>query len=525
MRDLNWGIEENPSGVPVIDESRRAGMAFRIGRMVAAALPGGRNEWILLLTGINLMLLHFILVQHLVVAIRHDESAVILFSLSFFSGISLGYALSQRFSARWVRRMLPVFLAAQMFIILFAHPAAYALSRDVGQWAAEHDLPRAAGDWLVYLLAYGWIMLGATSLYSVFLPAIIIQEAGRLRRCYSMEVAGSLLGLLLIPLLGAFSHTALLAAYCLAFFGIAFFLGTRWPVLSLLAAMGLLFIGGYTHWDQQGARWVYAQRYEGKGVKEVVYSRYTPYQKIEVVALQGDEYMLLLNGKRQFARGSHFTYSYFVAEYPARLLDAPKVCLLGCGSMSTVGRIGDMVSSITIVDIDPAVFAASRRFLQKYNRLDELHNWTFLADDAKHFLANGRERFDLILHDIPPARSRQTALTYTAEFFASVKKRLTPGGIFSISALNSGGDSGYGRKMLATLAHVFDHYFVLEYRGSYYFCGGGPAMIEPDERALRKAIDHDGKRRVRVLSRSAVNALARGTTIITTNNVGDLIYD
>ena len=79
--------------------------------------------------------------------------------------------------------------------------------------------------------------------------------------------------------------------------------------------------------------------------------------------------------------------------------------------------------------------------------------------------------------------------------------------------------------MLATLSYVFDHYFALEYRGSYYFFGGGKDMIEPSIQTLRGAIDHSGKERVRIHSRKKIDALTRGITIITTNNVGDLIYD
>ncbi len=525
MQISNWGISGELNVIKDTAGGVEAKMGGRVSQMWATARPRGRNEWLLILAGINLMLLHFILVQHMVIAIRQDEIAVILFSLSYFSGISLGYALARRFSARWIGGMFPVFLLSQLTLILFAHPAAYAITHDVGEWAAQRGLPYASGEWSFFVLAYLWIMLGATSLYSVFLPAIIVQEEGRLRRCYSMEVGGSLVGLLLLPFLGAISHTALLGAYCLVFVGIAFLSGTRKYIVAILLLISLVFLGNYAAWDRQCSTWVYAQRYADKGVEAVVFSRYTPYHKIEVVKLDDGEHMLLLNGKRQFARGSHFTYSYFVAEYPARLLGDPTVCLVGCGSMSTVGRIGDIVPSITIVDLDREVFNTSRQFFPQYNRINELDNWTFVADDAKHFLANNQDKFDLILHDIPPARSRQTALTYTAEFFSIAKERLTPRGIFSISALSSGANANYGLKMLATLSHVFDHYFALEYRGSYYFFGGGTEMAEPSIQALRDAIEHRGKDRVRVHNRKNIKALTRGITIITTNNVGDLIYD
>jgi spermidine synthase len=236
--------------------------------------------------------------------------------------------------------------------------------------------------------------------------------------------------------------------------------------------------------------------------------------------------MLLLNGQRQFAEGSHHTYSYYLAEYPARLLGTPATLILGCGSMSTLVRIGSFVPRVKIVDLDERVCAVSQKYFQEFNRSRELKNWDLQADDAKHFLGNGQERFGLILHDIPPARTRQTALTYTREFFQLVKDRVEPGGLFSIASLNAlNPKQSYGKKMLATLASVFDRYFVILYRGSAYFYGGDSHFAPPDQAALFNAIDHSGKQAARVLTQADVEAIVKGVGVITVSNVGELIYD
>src|SRR5690349_19991145 len=107
-----------------------------------------------------------------------------------------------------------------------------------------------------------------------------------------------------------------------------------------------------------------------------------------MVATERDERILLLDGQLAFTPAHDQDYSYFVAEYPAQLLAkaaTPKVAVAGCGSMSTVGRIGDVASSIAIIDLDEYVFEASRRFFAPQNRLGELHNWTFTSDDVKHY--------------------------------------------------------------------------------------------------------------------------------------------
>ncbi len=485
----------------------------------------GRTEHLLFVTGINLTLLNFIMVQHATIAFRHMEAAVLVFSLAYFSGISLGYFVSDRISPATIRRTLPAFLVIQMATIILLQPLFYVISRDLGAWAKLHHLSGALGGWAAGALVFVLITLGVTSLHSIFLPMAVETHKKELRRCYTIEIVGSIVGLLCIPVLTVFSHHCLLAGYFLTFLSMSILLGAGRGLTLSLMALTAVFLTSFDSWDKATSSWFYRRRYRAD-ILGVAHTRYTPYHKIEVLDLGDDEYMLMLNGKRQFARGSHYTYSYFVAEYPAKLLGSPSVCILGCGSMSTVGRIGSFVPSIQIVDLDRAVFETSSRFFQRYNRLDQLNNWTFTADDAKHFLANSRKSYGLILHDIPPAKSRQTALTYTAEFFSLVKERLEPDGVFSISSLTPlHSSSRYGKRMLATLTHVFDRYFVILRKTSVYFYGGLEGMPSWEKSFLVDAVEHADRKEVRVFIGGEVDQLVVGADIITINNVGDLIYE
>ncbi|MFQ5560528.1 MAG: hypothetical protein ACE5FU_08095 [Nitrospinota bacterium] len=480
------------------------------------------NAPLLFCAGINLTLLNFLMVQHISVALRQTEMAVLIFTLSFFSGISLGYILSDRVTSCHLERLMPAFLTLQMAALLFLQPLSYLLTRTIRE--TFHSLPYTFAEAGTYFCLYVLLTIGVTSFYAVFLPKIINTEGKSVRHCYSVEISGSLFALLLIPFLSRLPHTFFLAVYFLVFLAIASLLNISVVRFYGMAALICFFLFRFDTWDKQTSAWFYKRWYKRSGVEKVLYTRYSPYHKIEVAGLSKDRKMLLLNGKRQFSRGSHYTYSYFVAEYPARLLDSPKVLLLGCGSMSTVGRIGDFVPTIKIVDLDENVFSTSKRFFQKYNRLDELSNWTFKADDAKHFLAANDEKFDLIMHDIPPARSRQTALTYTREFFSLVKGDLTDRGIFSISSL-SPFKSQYSKRMMATLTTVFDDYFILKLGRSIYFYGGrGSHPSKFTEDFLKKAVRHRKKNRVQVYLKEAVDKMVEGAEIISVNNVGDLIF-
>ncbi len=132
----------------------------------------------------------------------------------------------------------------------------------------------------------------------------------------------------------------------------------------------------------------------------------------------------------------------------------PRPGVLGCGSMATVGRMGDHAASIRIVDIDEGVFDASRAFFGDVNRLGALHNWTFEADDAKHFLATTGEVFDLVVDDIPPARTPAgRAHLHPRVLPPRCARGLGPRGIFSLPTLVpvTSKRRAYGRRILATL--------------------------------------------------------------------------
>jgi predicted membrane-bound spermidine synthase len=489
-----------------------------------AALPSGQGEIALLLSGINLMLLNFIIVQHGTVAMGHAEIAVIVFSLAYFSGVSIGYLASDRLSKAAIRRLLPPFMLLQMVLLVGMQPFHYTLANAVGRFAEHHHAAWTWGDRAAAAVLFLLCAAFVTSLYAVFLPRVIEDEGKPLRRCYSIEITGSLLGLLLVPLLASISHEVLLGAYFATLVALALAVGVRPLVAGAMGAATIVFLLGFGPLDRAAAAWTYHRGFFWD-IQEFPLTKYTPYHKIEVVKGDG-AYQLLLNGTLQFGGDPRRTYAYFVAEYPARLLGAPTVALLGCGSMATLGRIGGFVPSIRIVDIDPQVFAAARTWFQDMNHLDQMSNWTFAADDAKHWLANSTERFDLILHDIPPARSRQVALTYTDEFFRLVKAHLTPRGLFSISSLTEFSPrSHYGKRMVATLASVFDRYVILVHQGSIYFYGGGPGVELPSPEKLRAAVEESRRPAVRVMTQREIDDLIRGETTITISNVGDLIYD
>jgi spermidine synthase len=470
-----------------------------------------KNLALLFLSGLGSMLLDYVLVRQLAASFADLETSALLMSLAYFTGVSVGYFRPEYVTAQRIRTLLPLLLGCQLVLIVVGPFLSRALAERAGEGAA-------------YVLTFVVTALGTTSLYSVFLPALIGSDEASVGRYYATEVLGSIAGILLLFALAGLGMAWVQVAYLAAFVGVGALTGVRPGVLALMAAIAVAFPVASPWIDRKMAAATYQAFLTGGRPVTVVASRSSPYHKIEVVESEESGRMLLLDGQVHFAPSWHDGYSYFVAEYPARLLGRPVTSVLGCGSMSTVGRMGDVPAAIRIVDIDEDVFAASRAYFGPWNHLDALHNWTFEADDAKHFLATTSEIFDLVVDDIPPAKTRQVALTYTREFFALVRARLGPRGVFSLPTLVpvTSPRRAYGRRILATLASVFDQVFVLTVDGSSY-CFATGRSLALDEATLRGAIDHPDRDAVRILMPDAVRTLVQGTGVITNDNTAELI--
>lgn len=120
------------------------------------------------------------------------------------------------------------------------------------------------------------------------------------------------------------------------------------------------------------------------------------------------------------------TVHYALAQRPP----ARRVLLVGGGVAGTAREIAKHgVTSITYVELDPAVVEAGRRFLPAALDLPSLH---IVTTDARGFIRDTDERFEAVILDAPDPATTQINRWYTTEFFAEVKRVLAPGGVVSL---------------------------------------------------------------------------------------------
>jgi spermidine synthase len=110
------------------------------------------------------------------------------------------------------------------------------------------------------------------------------------------------------------------------------------------------------------------------------------------------------------------------------------VLVVGCGSGMTAGACGlhPSVQRIVVCEIESAVIAATREYFapQNYSVLDDPRT-QIVIDDARHFLATTKEKFDVITTDPIHPWVRGSSALYTQEFYELCRRRLNPGGVIT----------------------------------------------------------------------------------------------
>jgi spermidine synthase len=107
------------------------------------------------------------------------------------------------------------------------------------------------------------------------------------------------------------------------------------------------------------------------------------------------------------------------------------VLVVGLGAGTTAGALAQHpeVKRVVICEIEPRVVGAASQFeIENYAVLKDA-KVQVVFDDARHFLATTREKFDIITSDPIHPWVRGNSVLFSREYYAVVRSRLKPGGI------------------------------------------------------------------------------------------------
>ncbi len=174
-------------------------------------------------------------------------------------------------------------------------------------------------------------------------------------------------------------------------------------------------------------------------IKDVLYYGKSQFQKIEMIETVSFGRCLVLDGKIQSCEGDEFIYHEALVQ-PAMILhpNPQTVFIAGGGEGATLREVisHKTVKKVVMVDIDKEVIELCRKYLPGHHqgsfndpRVELLHM------DAKQYLKETREKFDVVIIDLPePIEGGPAYLLYTQKFYEMLKTKMADNATFALQA-------------------------------------------------------------------------------------------
>lgn len=175
------------------------------------------------------------------------------------------------------------------------------------------------------------------------------------------------------------------------------------------------------------------------GIKNILYSGRTRFQSVEIMDTASYGISLLLDGKIQSSQMDEFIYHEALVQ-PALVMH-PKplsVFIAGGGEGATLREAlrHKSVQKALMIDIDAEVVDICRRFLKQWHQgAFEDRRTSLVSTDARAFLADSKDKFDVIIMDITdPLEGGPSYKLFTEEFYQIAKSRLNHQGIIVVQS-------------------------------------------------------------------------------------------
>ena len=173
-------------------------------------------------------------------------------------------------------------------------------------------------------------------------------------------------------------------------------------------------------------------------IEELIVSKKTKYQHMEILRTGSYGLCLILNGKMQSSEKDEHIYHEALV-HPAMLanLSPKKVLIVGGGEGAALREVlRHNVENVLMIDIDEEVVQGCKRYLPEWNAGSfEDQRVTVTYQDAREYLEETEDKFDVIIIDISePVKEGPSYLLYTSEFYKTVYNALTENGAVSLQA-------------------------------------------------------------------------------------------
>ncbi len=174
-------------------------------------------------------------------------------------------------------------------------------------------------------------------------------------------------------------------------------------------------------------------------IKKVLVNKKTKFQNATILDTYSFGRCLILDGEMQSSQLDEFIYHEALVHPSFLTHPNPKTAvILGGGEGATLREIlkYKSIEKVTMVDIDGEVVDFCKKYLKSWHQNSFADKRVeLIVGDAKIFIEESPQKFDIILSDLPsPAEGGPATALYTLEFYKALRTKLNKDGIFVTQA-------------------------------------------------------------------------------------------
>jgi len=372
--------------------------------------------------------------------------------------LSLGYYLGGRLSKKNANlsflTMIIMLAGISLVMIFLAH-------RDVLEWSMRLGVKNGSIVATLILFAFPSIILGIISPYAIRLKIENIEGSGKVAgNLYSLSTIGSiagtfLAGFYLIPMFGS---KDILIGLSITLFLTSLLAGRR-ILKIILIILTILLLNVYSLLPNG---FVYEGDSEYNHIRVVKTQEVATMRNLYVLYLATETHSLIYEDSDDLFGKYHQIYRLDGLFKP----EIKKALTLGGGAyvapLDFLRRYP--TAEMTVVEIDPKVTEVAK----KYFRLKDDPRLKIVHDDARIFLNNNREKYDVIYGDAFASYYSIPFHLTTKESMEKIASALSDDGVFVLNVIASldGPGSIFFQSEYLTLKQVFSQLYVFP---AYYY--------------------------------------------------------
>lgn len=174
-------------------------------------------------------------------------------------------------------------------------------------------------------------------------------------------------------------------------------------------------------------------------VEKMYFEGKTKYQEVQIAEVPRFGKTLFLDFKIQSSLLDEFIFHECMSQPAMTLHPNPKTVFVAGGGEGATLREAlthNTVERAVMVDIDKELIDMVREYMTEWHQGSfEDPRTTLLHTDARKYLEETNESYDVILSDLPdPLEGGPAIYLFTKEYFEICKRRLNPGGVLAIQA-------------------------------------------------------------------------------------------